>query len=347
MQSSAAHTAQVMTFVRERIQTLNTGFFSATPITVEIGNPAQFHPRPDGAAPLVTIWVYSIEYENTGLLVTPESAQALKLHTLFTAYCTAGATPQESAGTFELRILSHIIRLFLEEPEFGPVRITNALPIGPAADLIASDLMIEARPRSLDLEDTNHLWASQGETPSRTSVAYTFSFGIVTPSRPGNEGPPVLQVLLEDPAAADPQEIGVRPEMPGQAPEPVTAFGVLALQIGTVAAPHLVPEMSFTAGAGDPTLSVVAVTEAEETLELTLELWDGPGGGWTDATGRLSATAVTSLVRSALQDGAPIAPTDITLTDDGTPALLRLSAGRPVAPELLSMSRVTITMEAP
>ena len=76
MQTSASHTAQVMAAVRERIQTLNTPLFSATPITVEIGNPAQFHPRPDGAPPLVTIWVYSIEFENTGLLVTPESARS-------------------------------------------------------------------------------------------------------------------------------------------------------------------------------------------------------------------------------------------------------------------------------
>lgn len=347
MQTSASHTAQVMTAVRERIQSLNTNLFSTTPITVEIGNPAQFHPRPEGAAPLVTVWVYSIEFENTGLLVAPDSAQALRLHTLFTAYCSAGATAQESAGTFELRILSHIIRLFMEAPEFGPIRITNALPVGPAADLITSDLMIEARPRSIDVEDTNHIWSTQGDTPQRTSVAYSISFGIVTPSRPGSEGPPVIQAFLEDPLAADPQEVGVRPEMPGPVPEPVVALGVLALQIGTPAAPHLVPEISFTAGDGDQVLAVVAISEAEETLELTLETWDGAGGGWVDATGGLSDTALTSIVRSSLLEGALIAPTDISLTDDGTSGLLRLSAARTVDPETLSLSRVTITMEAP
>ncbi|MDJ0824922.1 MAG: Pvc16 family protein [Rhodobacter sp.] len=346
MQTSASHTAQVMTAVRERIQSLNTSLFSSTPITVEIGNPAQFHPRPESAPPLVTIWVYSIDFDNTGMLVTPDSAQALRLHTLFTAYCVAGATAEESAGTFELRILSHIIRLFMEEPEFGPIRIANALPIGPAADLINSDLMIEARPRSIDIEDTNHIWSTQGDTPQRTSVAYTFSFAIVTPSRPGSEGPPVIQALLEDPLAADPQEVGVRPEMPGPEPEPVVALGVLALQIGTPAAPHLVPEITFTAGGGDQVLSVVAVTEAEEELTLTLEVWDG-ANGWVDATVRLSDTSLTSLVRASLLDGGLIAPTDITLTDTGVADVLRLSAARTVEPETLSLSRVVITMEAP
>lgn len=347
MQTSASHTAQVMTAVRERIQSLNTSFFSATPITVEIGNPAQFHPRPQNAAPLVTVWVYSIEFENTGLLVAPDSAQALRLNTLFTAYCTAGATPQESGGTFELRILSHIIRLFMEEPEFGPVRITNALPVGPAADLITSDLMIEARPRSIDVEDTNHIWSTQGDTPQRTSVAYSISFAVVTPSLPGNEGPSVIQAFLEDPLAADPQEVGVRPQMPGPMPEPRVALGVLALQIGTPASPHLVPEISLTAGAGDHDLAVVAISEAEETLELNLETWDGASGGWLDATARLSDTALTSIVRSSLLEGAMIAPTNVTLSDDGASALLRLSASRTADLETLSLSRVTITMEAP
>lgn len=347
MQSSASHTAQVMTAVRERVQDLNdTGYFSATPILVEIGNPARFHPRADTAPPLVTIWVYRLELDNLAILPTPDSAQALRLHTLFTAFCQTGATTAESAGTFELRILSHIIRLFLETPELGPVRILNALPIGPAASLITSDLMVEVRPRSMDVEDQNHLWATQGDTPQRTSVAYTFSFGIVTPSRPSGDGPPVIQALLEDPLDTSASAIGVRPELPPVGPEVPVALGVLAVQLGTPAAPNLSPEVTFTAGAGNVVLSLVAVTEVETDLVLTLEAWSG-AAGWTDVTPRLSATALTSLERQVLQDGTLITPTDVTLTDDGTAGLLRLSATPTTDPDKLSLSRVTITMEAP
>lgn len=346
MQTSVSHTAQVMVAVRERIQTLNQTVFQATQLRVEVGNPAFFHPLSATSGPLVTIWVYRLEFDNTVMLVTPDSVQPLRLHTLITAFCPAGADPQESHGTFELRILSHIVRLFLEAPEVGPVRITNALTVGPAADLITSEFMIEARPRSLDVEDINHIWTTQGEAPYRTSLAYTFSFGFVTPSRPTDDGPPVLNVVLEDPDDLSAEAIGVRPELPADTPESAPALGVLALQLGTSAAPNLVPDVTFTAGAGDQVLSVVAVTEAEETLVLSLELWDGDAGSWTDATSRLSDTALTSLVRRDLLDGAPIAATDVTLADDATVGILRLSAERTVDPEILSLSRVTISMEA-
>jgi hypothetical protein len=346
MQTSVSHTAQVMVAVRERILSLNQSIFQATPIRVEIGNPAFFHPLAESSPPLVTVWVYQLEFDNAGILPTPNTVQALRLHALITAFCQAGAAPQESHGTFELRILSHIVRLFLEEPEVGPVRITNALPVGPAASLIASEFMIEARPRTLDVEDFNNLWMTQADAPSRTSLAYSFAFGIVTPSRPTDEGPPVLNVVLEDPEDGSDAAIGVRPAMPDTAPPVAPALGVLALQMGTPAAPILMPEVTFIAGAGDQTLSVVAVTEAQENLVLALERWNGATGGWVDVTGRLSATALTSLVRASLQDGAPVTATDVTLADDGAVALLRLSASRAADPAMLSISRVTISMEA-
>ena len=106
MLTAAAHVADAMAAVRRRIQSLNTGPFSATPIAVEIGAPATFHPRDDGATPLVTIFVYRIEFDNAAYLSTPTGAQALRLHALLTAFCAAGVDRSESAGSFELRILS-------------------------------------------------------------------------------------------------------------------------------------------------------------------------------------------------------------------------------------------------
>ena len=349
MQTSAAHTAQVMEAVRERIQSLSsvTGPFAATPLVVEIGNPAQFHPLPEAAAPpLVTVWPYLVEFANAAYLATPDTAQALNLHTLITPFCTAGATPEESAGTFELRILAHVIRLFLERPQLGPVRILNAPPVGPAGALIASDIFVTAHPKSLDLEDINHLWMMQGDVASRTSVAYVYSFAIVTPSQPGTEGPPVLRAVLEDPLSADPNDLGVRPEIPQPPADPAVDLGTLAVQVGTPAAPVLVPEVTFPAGGGAQTLALIAVTEVAQDLMLTLESWDAPAGLWQDVSARLGGTALTSQARAALQDGAPLDVTDVTLADDPAAGVLRLTAGRAIDPETLSISRVMITMEA-
>ncbi len=349
MQNSASHTANVMTAVRDRLDALNDpGFFDATPVTIEIGNPAQYHPRAEGAAPLVTLFVYRIEL-NEAIHSTPNTAQAVVLHTLITAFCTGGTNDQESAGSFELRILSHIVRLFLESPEIGPVRIPNALPVGPASSIIMADLMIEARPRKLEVEDLNHIWTTQADAPYRTSLAYSFSFGVITPSRPGDEGPPVITPVLEDRDDPGAQPVGATPIEGPLVPALDTPpeLGVLVIQRGTVPAPNLVTDVTFTAGGGDQVLGVVGITRDAEPLTLSLEVWDATAANWVDATGRLSATAITTQSQRALQGGDPVAPTNITLSDDGNPGLLRMSATRAADPPSLEMSRVSITMELP
>ncbi len=345
MQSAASHTADVMAAVRQRIRSLNAGPFAATPIAVEIGNPAQFHPR-DSDQPLVTVFVYRIELDNAAFLATPDGAQAVRLHALITAFCKSGASASESPGSFELRILTHVLRLFLEQPGFGPVRITNALPIGPAAALVAADLMITAQPRNLDIEDLNHIWTTQGDTPYRTSLAYCFSFGIITPARPADDGPPVLFPVLENPEDAGPGAIGPHPGLPPAGPAPAPEYGALVLNRGTASAPDLATEARFAAGAGDVVLPVVAIAEAAEPLALALDRWDAAGGGWRDASARLAPAAVTALERLALQGGAPMPASPVTLADDGTPALLRLRALRPGQPQAMQINPVLITLEA-
>lgn len=342
MQTSAAHVADVMAAVRRRIQTLNTKPFAATPLDVEIGSPATFHPRTEASQPLVTIFVYRIEFDNAAWVTESGGAQAVRLHVLITAFCNAGAERSESAGSFELRILSHVIRLFMEQPSFGPVRILNAPPQGPAAVLIGTDLMITAQPRALDVEDMNHIWTTQGDTPYRTSLCYMFSFGIVTAAKASDEGPPVIFPVLTDPLAPAPTAPAVHPRLPDLTETPPQQ-GALVLNTGTAAAPRLATEARFPAGGGDAALPLVAITEEAEPLVLTAEIWGATG--WQDATARLGGTAITSLSRVALQGGAPIPPTAVTLEDDGKPAVLRLSARRAVAPETLLMNGITVTME--
>ena len=341
MLTAAAHVADAMAAVRRRIQSLNTGPFSATPIAVEIGAPATFHPRDDGATPLVTIFVYRIEFDNAAYLSTPTGAQALRLHALLTAFCAAGVDRSESAGSFELRILSHIIRLFMEQPQLGPVRVPNALPVGPAAALIGADLMITAQPRMLDVEDMNHIWTTQGETPYRTSLCYLFSFGIVPAAQPSDDGPPVLFPVLVDPL--DPASVGVHPGLPAQT-TPAPSYGAVVLNLGTHIRPTLVTEARFVAGGGDFTLQVAAITETPEALILQLEVW-GPNG-WEDASDRLAQTVITSLARRTLQGGTLLTTSPVTLDDDGNAAVLRLSATRAAQPQMLIMNGVTITMGA-
>lgn len=338
-----AHLADVMTAVRERIRSLD-GLFDN--LLVEIGNPAQFHPRSGTDPPLVTLFVYRIEPDHAALLATPNTAAAMRLHVLVTVYCSAGENEFESPGTYELRILSHIVRLFHEQPYLGPVRIREAVPVGPIASLVSSDIMIEARQMAPDMEEINHIWTTQGaETPFRPSLVYRFAFGIVTPSRPSDEGPPVLRAELRDPADTDPTSPGPIPQLSEIPAEPEPELGVLSVNLGTPSAPVLVPGTSFVAGSGAPSLELVAVTEAEESLDLVLERFDQSTGLWSDESDSLDVSSITSLARPTLQDGGLVTAETVGFPDPGVPAVFRLGARRGADPEGLRMSPVFVTAE--
>lgn len=340
----SAHIADVMAAVRTRILELAPLFDD---LAVDIGNPASFHPRQDTAPPLVTLFVYRIEPDNSAMLATPSTALALRLHVLITVYAGQGETEGEIAGSYELRILSHIIRLFHEQPHVGPVRIREAVPVGALAALVTQDLMIEARQMAPDMEEINHIWTTQADAPYRTSVVYRFSFGIVTPSQPSDEGQPVLTVDLSDPDDPDPDAHGVTPVMPTLVPEPEPEQGVLSLDVGAPGPTRLAPGVTLPVGGGAAALEVLAVTETAENLDLVLERFDQTTGTWVDETADLTLASVTSLARLALQGGGAITTDTVGFPDPGAAMVFRLGAVRPGDPDALVMAPVFVTFEAP
>jgi hypothetical protein len=315
---------------------------------VEIANPAQFADRADTDPPLVTLFVYRLEPDHTALLATPNSGAAIRMHTLISVTCTQPDLPNESIGSQELRILSHIMRLFHENHLIGPVRIQNALPIGPIASMITSDFFVEARQMAPDMEEINHIWTTQGDTPYKTSLVYRFSFGIITPSSPKDEGPPVLRVNLEDTDNVDPNKPDVTPQLTTVPSEPQVDFGVLAQNAGSIADPQLLPNATVIAAAGSVALDLVGVTENAETLDLILESFDAINGVWADAGVilNLSNNSITTLAREILQGGGAVSNLAITFDNPNTPTVLRLLAFRTVGPETLSMAPIVITIEA-
>lgn len=343
MVTSTSHLADVAAAIRTRILSLDTLFNG---LVVEVGNPAEFHPRADTAPPLVTLFIYRIEPDNAALLATPDSGAAMHLHALITAYCSAGETPQESAGTFELRILSHIIRLFLEAPELGPIRLRDVLPIGPLAALVSQDLMVEARQMAPDMEEINHIWTTQADAPYHTSLVYRFAFGIVTPSQPSNEGPPVLRTALEDPADPDPNAPGATPAF-GDTPQPAPEQGALTFNLGTALAPQLAAGIDLIATLGDLSLPLIAVTETAETLDLLLERFDAATGTWIDATADLAPVQINSRSRAVLAAGGPLAPDIFTFTDPGVAGVWRLSGLRAADPASLLIAPIFLTVGVP
>jgi hypothetical protein len=348
MATQTAHIADVMAVLRDRISALDSVFEN---MAVEVGNPAQFHPRLS-SEPLVTLFLYRIAPDHAAFLSRPDAGLAVRLHVAITVYCAASEEEGESAGTKELRILSSIARIFMETPRIGPIPIRDVAPIGPLALLTANDLFVEMHLLSPDMEEVNHIWTTQADTPYRTSLVYEVSFGFVTPSRLADEGPPVLAAAGRVEATAP----GAPPASPDQRID-VSATGAaragyaaITLNTGTPAAPVLVSTVSARLSDG-PSLAVqlVAVAETAEQLDLSLERFETTSGLWQEASASLSTASVTGTARAiaaaALTGGGALPATALVIDAPAAPAVMRLRARHASDPESLIIAPVHVSFE--
>ena len=346
--AATAHIADVVDAMRQRIAGLATPL--GAQISVEIGNPANFHPY-EKSTPLITIFVYRISPDNAAMVATPGSAMAVRIHTLVTVFCAKAEVEGEAPGSHELRILSHVARIFHEKPTLGPLRIREAVPVGQLVQLLAHDLYVEAQLKSPEMEEINHIWTTQAETPYRTSLVYELVHAFVTPAKPSDEGPPVLRTTLAwRDGEADPYQEGVAPYVAVDNAKPPPRQAVMAFNSGTAAAPFLVPAISLALAAQpDPVvLKLAAIAEAAEPLKLELEMWNEATLTWTTVPlGAPGGGMVATQPRTGLPINAPLAMTDVQFARPVQPAVLRLTAQRTSDPASLTVNALTITLEGP
>jgi hypothetical protein len=238
----------------------------------------------------------------------------------------------ESIGTLEMRILSHIMRLFLEETELGPIRVPETLPIGPMAGFVTNGVSVQAQQLSLDMEEVNHIWTTQGDTPFRTSLVYSFNYALVTPLTPSDEGPPVLTTA----SSATPDFV------PNPEPQSVQ-LGALAFRVLKDGNPNLVPTISVTAGAGTIDTALILVTEEPETFDLKVERLNTATGAWEDAAG--APAQIASLARDTLNPAAFPAGTAFSLANPGVAAMYKISVQHVANPDDYDISPVTLVVE--
>ncbi len=345
--AAIAHIADVVEKMRERITPLSTQFAS---LKVEITNPAYFQTYAAND-PLVTIFVYRVSPDHAAMVATPNSAMAMRIHVLVTAFCKVSPVQGEAPGSEELRIISHILRLFHEKPMLGPVRIREAVPVGPLVQLLAHDIHVEAQLKPLDMEELNHIWTTQAQTPYRTSLVFELVHAFVTPAQPSDEGPPVLRTEMawrDQPA--DPWTPGIAPYLavdnaPAKPPQAVLAFNT-----GTGPAPVLTPAMTRVRNPAQPAISVTlaAVAETAEPLTLSLARWDAATLAWVAVaiTAPAPATMQTQ-ARATLAGGAALAGTAVSFAMPAEAGVYRLSAEKTGAPAALAVNSVTLTVEEP
>jgi hypothetical protein len=334
----AAHIAEVMTAVRRRILEIEPLFDPVT-FNVEIGNPAQFHPRTSLDSHLVTIFLYRIKQDHAAMLSTPRTGLAVQLKVLITAFGGRPSGVTESIGTVELRILSHILRLFVEQPTLGPIRAPDTPAIGTVAPFVTEGITVEAQHLELDMEEINHIWTTQGETPFRTSLSYVFKYAVVLPEMPSDEGPPVLAVESE--------AIAEMPPIP--VPEALN-YGALAFRVAGAGGVELHPSLTVVSGGGGSIAArLLLVTETAEPFDLAIDLLDPSDGSWGPAPGAGPAT-IGSVERTALDPSALPVGTEISFDDPnpatGAVAVVRLSVTHPTDPGDWRIGAVTLVITA-
>jgi hypothetical protein len=140
---------------------------NANAIRVMMGAPAEAAPGASPTEHRVNLFFYRIEPSGFFPDLAPDEIWRIRLHCLITAFGMAEG--QISAGENDLRLLGEIVRLFHETP------IMNVL------NLNGTQVRMDAVFHPLEIEDINHLWATQGDVAFRPSAAYELSLVPIIP----------------------------------------------------------------------------------------------------------------------------------------------------------------------
>jgi len=164
-------------------------------IQVRIGNPASAVPEKGDPDHRVNLFFYRVEPNGFGPAASPGETWQLRLHCLVTSFAV---DDENSAGENDLRLLGGVLSAFHEKPILDPLLIKINGSDGPT---IRTQVVFQP----LGMDEINHLWATQGETAYRPSVAYEIALVPVPPKVPRPGGPLVGAVGFEVRSnAADP-----------------------------------------------------------------------------------------------------------------------------------------------
>lgn len=301
MQASALSLA-----ARELRDYLTNAYDAAESKEVVIGHPnAAFKlSETPTAGHVLNLFFYHLEhggYPADGQSADPFYIRMYCLITAFSRDTTTGNNVSVGAGENDLRVIGGVIGLLHQRPTVN-VQTNN----GELAQL-------QAVLAPINLDDINHIWATQGETPYRLSVAYELALAPaplgVAVARTPRVGGLGLGLRTED-------GIG-RGEFVALTPQPA------ARRVDT-AAVDWAPLISFVDTQGE-LRQVLAIAADEIPSHLGLVLAGHPGVMvdiqlelWTSADGWV-ATALDPVVSAAL-------PRD-TLDASAAPELIALPAG--------------------
>lgn len=258
---------------------------NANSIRVLIGTPAAASPSAATNEHRVNLFFYRIEPSGFFPDIAPDEIWRVRLHCMVTPFgYTEG---QISAGENDMRLLGEIIRLFHETP------------ILPELAIDGQQVRMEAVFHSLNPDEINHLWGTQGDIAYRPSVAYELSLLPVIPNQLSTGSPLVGATGAQVYARMDARRASFTGDGSVWFPEVLARrvngeFEDWAPAICLVNQGRCVASLGFALGSAELTGFIPNVWVAGpggETVTLIWETWDHTQG-WRTEDATLSVTTV-------------------------------------------------------
>ena len=260
----------------------------------------------------LNLFFYRVEHGAYPADGTSEDPFYVRFYCLITALGTKetvnGGTI--SAGENDLRLVGGVMQGLHQNPEF-------VLQDEDGDDVAQMQVVLH----SMSLDDLNHIWSTQGETPYRLSVGYELALLPLPLGRAVPSGPRIGSIGVETRTGATP------PPLPGAGLQ-ASAFApqVPAIRVdGSL--PDWVPQLCWVGpgetlqysltvavGALPANLQVIPLGAPGADVDLGWEIWNPalPGGKWTPAP----ATPATLAVEVGEIDPKQTAPSFFSLAQN-------------------------------
>jgi len=151
---------------------------------IVIGSPHEAAKQQEDAADKDHLCVFFYRMGYSGFPTDARSDDPLYLNAFCLITALGGRSGGKTPGDSELNLMGSVLEFFHRNPVVN-VKDNDEV------------MQLQVVPTQLSLDDINHLWSTQNNTPYRLSLAYEFSLlPVPMTARAVHDGPPVRTVVV-------------------------------------------------------------------------------------------------------------------------------------------------------
>lgn len=292
---------------------------------IRIGHPSDTISGMDTGLNNLNLFFYNVAYDGYPADGLSENPFYVRLYCLITAVGAKADALSPSAGENDLRLIGEVMRVLHQKP---------VLSVDTGDSVEVAQLQII--PHTLDLDNLNHIWSTQGDTAYRLSVAYEMSLA-----------PVPFSEAVERSARVGQTGTGMRAEI-DRAPLPSGGFGIEASaptvpgftvdgdtpdwsahicfvdETGSQLAYTILKLKSELPATGFLQLKVAVAGRVPAQVNLVWETWN-PGTGWVRSGAAQTVTIGTDSIDPDTffdpLDPALVVAVDLPVQDNGQATL--------------------------